>query len=72
MRINTNIVSAAPAWANVEVARENIVASQSRVEDADVAMTMAGFACELLRRRSGRAVVARAEATPRTILRLLG
>jgi hypothetical protein len=72
MRTNTEIVAATRRRASAEVGIENIAASQSRVDHADVAAAMTGFACELLRRRAQRRAHARTDAPGRPILRLLG
>jgi flagellin-like hook-associated protein FlgL len=72
MGSNTNIVPATTQSANVEVATENVAASQARVGDREVAAAMADFACDQIRRRAGRALLGRTDATPRTTLRLLG
>jgi flagellin-like hook-associated protein FlgL len=72
MRINADIAAATRPCANVDIANENIAASQSRVDDPDVAAAMAEFACDLIRHRVEGAVSGDADATPRTFLRLPG
>jgi hypothetical protein len=71
VRIHTHIVPAKSGSVIDQVTTENIAASRGELRDPDVVAAMVHFACVQIRRRRAGGAPARAQATPRTILRLL-
>lgn len=57
---------------NLQVAYENLVASESRIRDADVAREMMEFTRNQILFQSGTAMLAQANMLPQSILQLLG
>jgi flagellin len=58
--------------ANLNVAAENLQASESRIRDADMALEMVGFTRHQIMSQAGVAMLAQANAVPQSVLSLLG
>ncbi len=56
---------------NLDAANENLVAAESRIRDADVAMESVAFNQALILRQAGTMVLAQANAAPSSVLALL-
>ncbi len=57
--------------ANLNVATENLAASESRIRDTDMALEMVSFTRHQILLQAGTAMLAQANASPQTVLRLL-
>ncbi len=57
--------------ANLQVATENLTASESRIRDTDMAEEMVRFTRSQILQQAGTAMLAQANAAPQSILRLL-
>jgi flagellin len=57
---------------NLQAASENLVASESRVRDTDVAAEMVRFTKNQILSQAGTAMLAQANARPQGVLQLLG
>jgi len=58
-------------WSALRVTEENLVASESRIRDADMAAEMVTLTKDAVLRQAGQAVLAQANQAPQGILRLL-
>ncbi|MCB0990031.1 MAG: flagellin [Acidimicrobiales bacterium] len=58
--------------ANLQVAQENLSASESRIRDADMALEMVAFTRHQIMVQAGTSMLAQANAQPQSILSLLG
>ncbi|MCP3934285.1 MAG: flagellin [Actinomycetia bacterium] len=58
--------------ANLQVAQENLSASESRIRDADMALEMVSFTRHQIMVQAGTSMLAQANAQPQSILSLLG
>lgn len=56
---------------NLQIAAENMKASESRITDADIALETVGFIRAQILQQAGTAVLAQANQTPQTVLALL-
>ncbi|MDW8107816.1 MAG: flagellin [Armatimonadota bacterium] len=56
---------------SLNVARENVMASESTIRDADFAQEISNFTKQQILMQSGMAVLAQANASPQTVLQLL-
>ena len=56
---------------NLNVAVENLTASESRIRDTDMAMEMANFTKHQILSQAGTAMLAQANAVPQNVLSLL-
>ncbi len=56
---------------SLNVARENVMASESTIRDADFAVEISNFTKQQILMQSGMAVLAQANASPQTVLQLL-
>jgi len=57
--------------ANLQVATENLSASESRIRDTDMAAEMVNFTKDQILLQAGTAMLAQANAAPQTVLKLL-
>ncbi len=57
--------------ANLQVASENLSASESRIRDADMAQEMVGFTRNQILQQAGTAMLAQANQVPQSVLSLL-
>jgi len=57
--------------ANLNVAVENLTASESRIRDTDMALEMASFTRHQIMLQAGTAMLAQANAVPQSVLQLL-
>ena len=57
--------------ANLDVAAENMTASMSRIQDADMAKEMADYTKDNILAQAGNAMLAQANQRPQQILQLL-
>jgi flagellin len=57
---------------NLNVASENLTASESRIRDADMALEMVSFTRHQIMSQAGVAMLAQANMVPQSVLRLLG
>lgn len=57
--------------ANLNVATENLAASESRIRDTDMALEMVSFTRHQILLQAGTAMLAQANASPQSVLRLL-
>ena len=58
--------------ANLNVATENLAASESRIRDTDMAMEMTTFTRNQILQQAGTAMLAQANQVPTSVLKLLG
>jgi len=58
--------------ANLQVAQENLSASESRIRDTDMALEMVQFTRNQIMAQAGTAMLAQANQIPGSILNLLG
>ena len=58
--------------ANLQVAQENLSASESRIRDTDMALEMVSFTRHQIMAQAGTAMLAQANQAPQSILQLLG
>jgi len=58
--------------ANLSVAAENLMASESRVRDTDMALEMVQFTRTQILQQAGTAMLAQANMSPQSVLQLLG
>ncbi len=58
--------------ANLSVSAENLTAAESRIRDVDMAIEMMNFTKLQILQQAGTAVLAQANMSPQTVLRLLG
>ena len=56
---------------NLQIAAENMKASESRITDADIALETVGFIRAQILQQAGTAVLAQANQSPQTVLALL-
>jgi flagellin len=56
---------------SLNVARENVMASESTIRDADFAVEISTFTKQQILMQSGMSVLAQANAAPQTVLQLL-
>ncbi len=56
---------------NLQVASENLAASESRIRDTDMALEMVAFTRHQILVQAGTSMLGQANATPQTVLRLL-
>ena len=57
---------------NLQVATENLAASESRIRDTDMAQEMTSFTKNQILQQAGTAMLSQANAVPQSVLRLLG
>jgi flagellin len=57
---------------NLNTAAENLEAAGSRIRDVDMALEMANFTRHQILQAAGTAMLAQANLTPQSILKLLG
>jgi flagellin len=57
--------------ANLQVASENLSASESRIRDTDMAQEMVQFTRSQILQQAGTAMLAQANQVPQTVLSLL-
>ncbi len=57
---------------NLQAAEENLTAAESRIRDVDMALEMASFIRHQILQQAGTAMLAQANMTPQSVLRLLG
>ncbi|MDR2737096.1 MAG: flagellin, partial [Gracilibacteraceae bacterium] len=57
---------------NLQVASENLTASESRIRDADMAAEMSAFVKSQILSQAGVSMLAQANQVPQTVLKLLG
>ncbi len=57
---------------NLQVSNENIVASESRIRDTDMATEMTNFTKQQILQQAGTAMLGQANSLPQGVLRLLG
>ncbi|MEZ5227429.1 MAG: flagellin [Acidimicrobiales bacterium] len=57
---------------NLQVSTENIVASESRIRDTDMATEMTNFTKQQILQQAGTAMLGQANSLPQGVLRLLG
>jgi len=60
------------AVANLQVTTENLVASESRIRDTDMAAEMVNFTKNQILQQAGTSMLAQANALPQSVLSLLG
>ncbi len=58
--------------ANLQVATENLMASESRIRDTDMADEMVNFTRHQIMTQAGTAMLAQANQSPQSVLSLLG
>lgn len=58
--------------ANLNTAAENLTAAESRIRDVDMALEMATFTRHQILQQAGTAMLAQANVTPQSVLKLLG
>ena len=58
--------------ANLQVTTENLSASESRIRDTDMAYEMVNFTKQQILVQAGVSMLAQANSTPQSILKLLG
>ncbi|MCS7190562.1 MAG: flagellin, partial [Fimbriimonadales bacterium] len=56
---------------SLNVARENVMASESTIRDADFALEISNFTKQQILMQSGMSVLAQANSMPQTVLQLL-
>ena len=56
---------------NLQVAQENLAASESRIRDTDMAQEMMQFTRAQILQQAGTAMLAQANAAPQSVLQLL-
>lgn len=57
---------------NLQAAEENLTAAESRIRDVDMALEMANFTRHQILQQAGTAMLAQANLTPQSVLKLLG
>ncbi len=57
---------------NLQAAEENLTAAESRIRDVDMALEMASFIRHQILQQAGTAMLAQANMTPQSVLKLLG
>jgi flagellin len=57
---------------SLQVATENVAASESRIRDTDMAMEMTNFTRNQILLQAGTAMLGQANQIPQNVLRLLG
>ena len=57
---------------SLQVATENVSASESRIRDTDMAMEMTNFTRNQILLQAGTAMLAQANSIPQSVLKLLG
>ncbi len=57
---------------NLQVSTENIIASESRIRDTDMASEMTNFTKQQILQQAGTAMLGQANSLPQSVLRLLG
>ena len=57
--------------ANLNVATENLAASESRIRDTDMALEMTNFTRNQILQQAGTAMLGQANKAPESILRLI-
>ncbi len=57
---------------NLQVSTENIIASESRIRDTDMATEMTNFTKQQILQQAGTAMLGQANSLPQSVLRLLG
>ncbi|WP_269435930.1 flagellin, partial [Planomonospora sphaerica] len=57
---------------NLNVAIENLSASESRIRDTDMAQEMVGFTRNQILSQAGTSMLAQANQAPQSVLKLLG
>ncbi len=57
---------------NLQTAEENLTAAESRIRDVDMALEMANFTRHQILQQAGTAMLAQANLTPQSVLKLLG
>ena len=58
--------------ANLQVTTENLVASESRIRDTDMASEMVEYTKNQILQQAGTSMLAQANALPQSVLSLLG